>query len=108
MASTDTVAPEVSEYRFTEHGLSPVHDYLLPALLRNLARECASGRERRIFELGCGNGSIAHALTMAGYDVTGVDASESGIRQAHQAYPSLKLASGSAYDDLANQYGRFP
>ena len=64
--------------------------------------------ERRLFELGCGNGSVANELAGRGWDVTGVDPSVEGIRQAQAAYPGLKLASGSAYDDLAAQYGQFP
>lgn len=43
-----------------------------------------------------------------GWDVTGVDPSEEGIAQARGVDPALKLATGSAYDDLAGQYGRFP
>jgi 2-polyprenyl-3-methyl-5-hydroxy-6-metoxy-1,4-benzoquinol methylase len=64
--------------------------------------------ERRLFELGCGNGSVAHELSKRGWDVTGVDPSVEGIQQAHAAYPKLKLSNGSAYDDLAARYGRFP
>ncbi len=64
--------------------------------------------QRRIFELGCGNGAIADQLTQRGYDVTGVDPSEEGIAQANRTYPGLKLYQGSAYDDLAGQFGRFP
>jgi len=40
--------------------------------------------------------------------VTGVDPSVEGIAQAQAAYPHLKLKPGSAYDDLAARYGRFP
>ena len=68
----------------------------------------ASGGGRRLFELGCGNGSVARLLTARGWDVTGVDPSVEGIAQARAADPGLKLATGSAYDDLAGQYGRFP
>ena len=42
----------------------------------------------RICDLGCGNGYLAGHLATAGYDVTGVDASESGIeiaRRTHRA-----------------------
>jgi 2-polyprenyl-3-methyl-5-hydroxy-6-metoxy-1,4-benzoquinol methylase len=64
--------------------------------------------QRRIFELGFGNVSVAHALTARGWDVTGVDPSREGIAQARAAYPELKLAEGSAYDDLVRRYGQFP
>ncbi len=38
----------------------------------------------------------------------GVDASEFGIANANLAHPEIKLDVGSAYDDLAADYGRFP
>lgn len=63
---------------------------------------------RRVFELGCGNGSVAHELRQRGFDVTGVDPSKQGIAQANRTHPELKLYCGSAYDDLATQYGQFP
>ena len=39
--------------------------------------------------------------------MTGVDPSVEGIQEANAAYPMLKLNNGSAYDDLAAQYGLF-
>ena len=62
----------------------------------------------KLFDLGCGNGFTANRLEKMGYDVTAVDPSPSGIAQGRQAFPNLKLFVGSAYDDLAEKYGRFP
>ena len=61
-----------------------------------------------MFDLGCGNGIIAHYLTGLGWDVTGVDPSVEGISQAKVAYQDIKLFSGSACEPLASQYGTFP
>ena len=61
-----------------------------------------------VLDLGCGNGSVAHELARCGWDVTGVDPSVEGIQRARAAHPGLKLANGSAYDDLVGQYGQFP
>ncbi|MBA2526456.1 MAG: methyltransferase domain-containing protein [Pyrinomonadaceae bacterium] len=41
---------------------------------------------RRICDLGCGNGYLAGRLAALGYEVTGVDASESGIEIAQESY----------------------
>lgn len=60
-----------------------------------------------MFELGCGNGSVANVLAQQGWDVTGVDPSIEGIGQANARYPELNLAAGSAYDDLVSRYGQF-
>jgi 2-polyprenyl-3-methyl-5-hydroxy-6-metoxy-1,4-benzoquinol methylase len=46
---------------------------------------------RCICDLGCGNGHIAGRLATLGYDVTGIDASRSGIRIAQRAYPSVRF-----------------
>jgi 2-polyprenyl-3-methyl-5-hydroxy-6-metoxy-1,4-benzoquinol methylase len=99
--------PSMSTYvgQYAYSGAAPEHHhgYLLPAALRALD---AAG-EKRIFEIGCGNGAVAAELTRRGYDVTGVDPSASGIHHAKAAHPDLKLFAGSAYDDLASLYGTF-
>ena len=96
----------ISGYRYVDNKLNASHDYLLPAVTAILANQFPSCR--RIFELGCGNGSLANALSKLDFEVTGVDASEEGIAQALQSYPDLNLHLGSAYDELRNQYGQFP
>jgi 2-polyprenyl-6-hydroxyphenyl methylase/3-demethylubiquinone-9 3-methyltransferase len=64
--------------------------------------------EKRIFELGCGNGSVSNELTKLGFDTTGVDPSPDGLHYAKEHYPHVKIFQGSAYDDLAERYGKFP
>lgn len=97
-------------YAFSSARKSPSHGYLMPALNAELARLKPSleQSDRRLFDLGCGNGSVAAAVSLSGWDVTGVDPSASGIAFAQQANPTLKLFEGSAYDDLRARYGQFP
>lgn len=95
-------------YRYADASPGHHHGYLLPTVLETLDELGLPPGERRLFELGCGNGSLAHALSQRGWEVTGVDPSAEGIAQARTAYPDLKLDTGSAYDDLAARYGRFP
>jgi 2-polyprenyl-6-hydroxyphenyl methylase/3-demethylubiquinone-9 3-methyltransferase len=99
---------ELSGYRYADAGLNHSHGYLLPSIFRLLDGLNLPAEQRRLFELGCGNGSVAYALSQRGWDVTGVDPSSEGIIQANRAHPELKLYSGSAYDDLATSYGTFP
>lgn len=99
---------EISGYRYADAGLNHSHDYLLPTVLHLLDGLALPPDQRRLFELGCGNGSVAHELTRRGWEVTGVDPSAEGIVAANTAYPEIKLYPGSAYDDLATSYGRFP
>ena len=94
----------ISGYRYSNGELNDSHRYLLPALRTELAQ---IGR-KRIFDLGCGNGSVAAAISKDGWDVTGIDASREGITLAQERYPELKLEIGSVYDELAVKYGTFP
>ncbi len=100
---------DISGYQWNNAEHSHAHGFLLPAVmdeLQALKSKCASNL--RLFELGCGNGSMANAISKQGWAVSGVDPSEQGIAQANARYPALNLRQGSAYDDLASMYGRFP
>ena len=94
-------------YRYNSADCSHAHDYLLPTVRSELASLWAGGA-RRLFDLGCGNGSVAASLARDGWDVSGVDPSKEGIAEALRAYPGLKLRNGSAYDDLDTAWGSFP
>lgn len=97
----------ISGYSYADSLTNPSHRHLLPPLRSTLSELKAAGA-RRLFELGCGNGSVAAIMSADGWEVTGVDPSEQGIAAAHTAHPELRLELGSAYDDLAGRYGRFP
>lgn len=101
---------DISGYRYSAASLSHAHAYLLPSVKAELQslRARLGGRSARLFDLGCGNGSVASDLAADGWEVTGVDPSSEGIAEANRAFPDLRLAQGSAYDDLATTYGRFP
>lgn len=77
----------------------------MPAVRRVLSQH---PEKRRIFELGCGNGAVAHELSALGYDVTAIDPSETGVEVARTRGGGFQAAQGSAYDDLAARYGEFP
>jgi len=44
---------------------------------------------RRLFEIGFGDGAIAHALHNAGFIVSGIDSSTTGVALARQRFPHL-------------------
>lgn len=99
----------ISGYVYSDFETNASHDYLLPTVFAELDELRAGlGDRARMFELGCGNGSVAAKLGMRGWDVIGIDPSAEGIEQANKAYPGLKLAQGSAYDNLVEAYGTFP
>ena len=94
------------DYGYSSPAPTWSNQYLWP-VLAELVKTFHS-QEKRVFELGCGNGATANFLFEMGFDVTGVDPSTSGIAVANKAYPGLKLYEGNAYDDLAGRFGRFP
>jgi 2-polyprenyl-6-hydroxyphenyl methylase/3-demethylubiquinone-9 3-methyltransferase len=101
-------AADISGYIYEDSGQNASHDYLLPAVLEILRSLHIGPVHPRLFELGCGNGAVAEVLTQRGYHIVGVDPSQQGIAHAQTRYPHLDLQLGSAYDDLAGKYGRFP
>jgi 2-polyprenyl-6-hydroxyphenyl methylase/3-demethylubiquinone-9 3-methyltransferase len=100
--------PKVDQAEAVYKNTAPTwaNAYLWPILLDILAKHPLS--ERRAFDLGCGNGATANMLFEHGYDVTGIDLSESGIALGRESFPHLKLDVGNVYDELAERYGQFP
>lgn len=100
---------DIDGYVYPSNQTSNAHSYLLPTVMSILDRTFdKSGKERRVFDLGCGNGSVANILNGNGYSVCGVDPSVEGIKIAKASFPQLELFDGSAYDDLSSKYGTFP
>ncbi len=100
-------ATDSAGYRYSGGELNVSHRYLLPAVI-DILNDVAGKEDRRIFELGCGNGAVANKLTDRGFDVTGVDPSSQAIHYAKTCYPSLKIFQDSAYEDLPARYGKYP
>ena len=97
---------DISGYVYENAKLNNSHSYLLPETMKILAS--LHPEKKRIFELGCGNGSTTATCAKLGYEVLGVDPSEQGIEQANKHFSTINVKLGSAYDDLASLYGQFP
>lgn len=104
MATTNTT--NISGYSYDKPQLGCAHDYLLPVIDRVLAG--LSFKEKRVFDLGCGNGSVGNWMRGNGWQVTGVDPSTSGIEVAKREFPDCKFEVGSCYDPLVDSYGQYP
>ncbi|HEX8410271.1 MAG TPA: class I SAM-dependent methyltransferase [Thermoanaerobaculia bacterium] len=97
----------VSEFAYVDAEPTWSNAYLWPALLKVLAG--IDPAERRVFELGCGNGATARLLARNGYSVTGVDPSASGIAIAKKFESErLHFEVGATSDDLGGRFGTFP
>jgi 2-polyprenyl-3-methyl-5-hydroxy-6-metoxy-1,4-benzoquinol methylase len=99
---------QIAGYKYGSDQLNHSHAYLLPTVKKLLKILNTDKLDNNIFDLGCGNGSVANILSESGWKVTGIDPSTEGITKAKQSYPDLKLYQGSAYDDLQSIYGNFP
>jgi len=96
-AETDTRnAIAADEFIWAADGLTSAHSYILPALKKSLV---ASGAQS-VIDFGCGNGALTAELSSAGYNIMGVDSSESGIRIAQQSYGSIEFIRGGVDDPL--------
>ena len=85
-----------SEYQYASSQLDHTYNYLTTPLLTMLPPP--SGREIKILDLGCGNGSFSNFLTKLGYKVLGIEESSAGIAIAQQNYPDCEFRQGSIYD----------
>ena len=92
------------DYVYEDASASHTHAYLWGTV----SQLVGTRPEKRIFDLGCGNGAFARHLKELGYQVQGVDPSDEGIDQARKADPALQLEVGNAYEPLHERYGTFP
>jgi 2-polyprenyl-6-hydroxyphenyl methylase/3-demethylubiquinone-9 3-methyltransferase len=96
---------DAANYHYEESGAAHTAAYLFEPTLREIQKRLSP--PGRIFELGCGNGSFAAELAQAGYQVTAIDPSESGIAIAKQSHPEIDFQTASAYDALVERFGTF-
>ncbi|MGE0055677.1 MAG: class I SAM-dependent methyltransferase [Hyphomicrobium sp.] len=98
----------VPEYRYCSADPTHANAYLWPVLRKRLETQFgSSGSGLRAFDLGSGNGATSNFLREFGFDVYGVDTSNSGVALARKFYPRCHFEVASVYDDLAGRYGRF-
>lgn len=83
-------------------GPTDAHSYIYPVLYELLSQY----KDSRILDVGCGNGEIASKLICAGFNVYGIDASETGIKIASAKYPGRfflqDIATGKLPSELSN------
>ena len=55
-------------------------------------------KKPRILDIGCGNGSFTNFIKEQGYEVVGVEESESGIKFARDSFHDCQFIQGSIYN----------
>ena len=86
------------EYAHDGSSASCAHAYLL-APVKKLVQSL--GKNGTALDLGCGNGSLSHELSRLGFEVYGVDRSDSGIQIAREAFPQVQFSLGDVEEDLS-------
>ncbi len=71
--------------------------YTIPAILRQIRKYAP----KRVLDLGCGDGTIAEAISRTGVAVVGVEPSEDGYAGAKSKYPHIPFYKVGCYDDPA-------
>jgi 2-polyprenyl-3-methyl-5-hydroxy-6-metoxy-1,4-benzoquinol methylase len=90
------VPSEAREYSGEQQGS---HAYLSEPIRELCARSAPAGG--RLLDVGCGNGWLARELADAGFAITGVEPSATGIRHARQLVPTAAFHQLGVYDDLS-------
>ena len=60
-------------------------------VVHNLCDRARVVHGARVLDVGCGTGLYSALLDERGYDVTGIDISETGIRKAKEYYPHIRF-----------------
>lgn len=94
---------QYKDYGWSNQELTFAHQYILPELLKQLKNV-----EQPILDVGCGNGAIANYLISKGYNVYGIDASESGIEQANKVNPNHFFLQDIDSKELPDELKRIP
>ena len=103
----DHITPE---YSWKDSNATCAHAYLLPGIEKALndwrsSNDISFEIRLRLFDAGCGNGYLAHALAEKGYEVAGCDFSKEGVTQARNLQPSAKFEEMSVYENMADVFG---
>jgi 2-polyprenyl-6-hydroxyphenyl methylase/3-demethylubiquinone-9 3-methyltransferase len=92
----------VQPLQYNSAAEAHTYHYLLQAILPLLPDPQSS---KRVLDVGCGNGFWAHQFAELGYEVVGIDPSETGVEQARKAYPGIRFEVMEIGTDTCQQLG---
>lgn len=90
---------QYADYGFSTSDYPHIHSYLLDPLLRLLSKNV----NKKILDVGCGNGWLTNTLIEQGFDAYGTDASESGIQIAKEKNSNRFFVQDISKDDLPEE-----
>ena len=89
------------EYSYANADSGHHHKYLINPLLEMVYSAYPPLKNQpkpRILDIGCGNGSLTNLIAQQGYEVIGVEESQSGVQLAQEKFPDCRFIQGSIYD----------
>jgi 2-polyprenyl-3-methyl-5-hydroxy-6-metoxy-1,4-benzoquinol methylase len=100
----ERATPTESRHGYGWGSAAPPHScaYLVPVVisaLRNLG-------VRRVLDVGAGNGALCGALSLAGFEVVGLEADEEGVAVARRTHPGVVFHRASIDEDLSAALAR--
>lgn len=90
---------DYQDFGYSTDEYNHIHRYVLEPLLRILNQK----KNRRILDIGCGNGWLTNHLIALGFDAYGTDASPSGIAIAKKKNQNRFFQQDLTTDDLPEE-----
>ena len=81
--------------KYFEHNKSRPHTGLY--LKNKIVKLCNRFKAKHIIDIGCGNGYIAKALIDRGFNLTCVEPSDSGFRNASELLPETNILKSTEF-----------
>jgi len=82
------------EYSYSDSKSEHHHSYLIKPLIKMISESVdilERKKKPRILDMGCGNGSLSNLIAQQGYEVVGIEESESGVKLANENFPTAAL-----------------
>ncbi len=101
-------ANEYKDYGYFSPDTPSWAEFVYVRILSVAEEEVPCGRERRMLDIGCGNGHLVGEFLKRGYKGVGVDPSESGVQAARTKYPSSRFEALMSDDQILHNLGEAP
>lgn len=89
-----------NEFIWDSEGLTEIHSFIEKPIINYLKSKSVS----TVLDLGCGNGSFTNIIASHGYQVVGLDHSDTGINLAKKQFPSIHFEQHNIQNSLVAEH----